>query len=324
MSECNRRQFLRTCAFAGVAWEVGFHHGYAWAARQAEKTPQPPPTGAAPPVLSMAQFRTSPTEAQAVAEEARQLTRRAIDNLGGMGRFISRGDVVWVKPNIGWDRTEEQAANTNPWVVATVVAMCLESGAKRVVVSDNPCNVAQRAFTRSGIHAACQKAGADVRLPDERRFKSVAIKGDVLKEWELYKDALDVDKLINVPIVKHHGLATVTLGMKNLMGVAGGSRNRFHQDLDRTVVDLAAFLKPTLVVMDAVRVLVANGPQGGDLGDVRRKDLVVAGTDQVAMDALGATLLGHKPQDIGHIREAAARGLGRMDFQSLSTARVEL
>ncbi len=279
---------------------------------------------AAPHQMAIAHSRTSPTAPDGIAEEAQRLTRQAVDALGGMGRFVSKGDVVWVKPNIGWDKRPEQAANTNPDVVAALVTMCLAAGAKKVVVSDNATNSAQRTFPRSGIQEAALKAGAECDFLDPRKFRAMAIKGKVLSEWEVYSEVVEANKLINVPIVKHHGLCRATLGLKNLMGVVGGARNRFHQDLTNTLPDLAAFLKPTLVIVDAVRVLTANGPVGGNLADVARKDTVVASVDQVAADAYSATLLGLKPQDVGYVVEAAARGLGKIDFESLSPKRVEV
>ncbi|HEX8925010.1 MAG TPA: DUF362 domain-containing protein [Terriglobales bacterium] len=311
MSDFSRREFLAACAVAGAALKLGPFALDALAANGG-------------PALSIAHFRTSPQDPNAIADEARRLTREAVNGLGGMSRFISRGDVVWVKPNIGWNRQPEQAATTNPDVVATLVSMCYEAGAKKVVVSDNSCNAAPASFARSGIQQAAQKAGADCFILDERKYRKTALNGKALKSWEVYGDVLGVNKFINVPIVKHHGLCKATLGMKNLMGVMGGERNRFHQDLNNTLVDLATFFKPTLVVMDAIRVLVANGPVGGNLADVRRKDTVAAGTDQVAIDAFGATLLGHKPQDIGYVAEAHARKLGTMDFESLKPRRVEV
>jgi uncharacterized protein (DUF362 family) len=125
-------------------------------------------------------------------------------------------------------------------------------------------------------------------------------------------------------IPKQHSLTKATLGMKNLMGLAGGARNRFHQDIAGTLADLAAFLHPQLIVLDAVRVLAANGPTGGNTSDVRRKDTVAAGVDQVAMDAYGATLLGLRPAEIGFISEAQRRGLGTMDYQALAPAMLEV
>jgi uncharacterized protein (DUF362 family) len=311
MNDSSRRDFLKTCAMIGAAMKLG---GSALDAS----------TAAAGPALCIARYKTSPQAADAIAEEARRLTQEAVNGLGGMGRFISKGDVVWIKPNIGWNRRPEQAATTNPDVVATLVSLCTQAGAKRVIVSDNSCNSAVASFARSGIQQAAQNAGAECFVMDERKFRKTAMKGKVMPAWELYGDILGVNKFINVPIVKHHNLCKATLGMKNLMGIAGGERNRFHQDLSNTLVDLAMFVRPTLVVMDAVRVLTANGPTGGNVADVQRRDTVAAGTDQVAIDAFGATLLGLKPQDIGYIVEGDARKLGTMAFESLKPRRVEV
>jgi uncharacterized protein (DUF362 family) len=276
------------------------------------------------PSLSIANYKTSPLEADGVAEEARRLTRQAIEALGGMNRFVSKGNVVWVKPDVGWDRRPEQAATTNPDVVAALVEMCYQAGAKKVLVSDNPCNEAQLTFARSRIQEAAEKAGAEVLFMDERKFRGMAIKGVVLKEWQVYRDVVETDRLINVPIVKSHNLCRATLGMKNLMGLIGGPRNRLHQDLAGALPDLAAFFKPQLVVLDAIRVLTANGPVGGNLADVKRQDVVAAGVDQVAVDALGASLLGYQPESIGYVAEANRRGLGAIQFESLAPKRVEV
>jgi uncharacterized protein (DUF362 family) len=309
-SRHSRRTFLRH----GISAGLGLYCGSSLVAD----------LQAAGPPLAIARYKASPLAADGIAEEARRLTRESINALGGMGRFISRGDVVWVKPNIGWNRRPEQAATTNPDVVSTLVALCFEAGAGKVIVSDNSCNPSLPSFARSGIQQAAQKAGADSFIMDERKFKSTALKGRVLPTWDIYGEVLGVDKLINVPIVKHHGLCRATLGMKNLMGVAGGARSRFHQDLSNSVADLAVAMRPALVVMDAIRVLTANGPVGGNLADVQRRDTVAAGVDQVAVDAFGATLLGLKAQDVGYIVEASNRKLGTMAFESLQPKRIEL
>ena len=133
-----------------------------------------------------------------------RITEAALQALGGMGRFVSRGDVVLVKPNIGWDRTPKQAANTNPEVVATLVRLCLEAGAKEVKVFDYPCEDPRRCYVNSGIMEAAKGAGAKVSYVDERRFRKIEIKGEKLKTWEVYQEAVEVDKIINCPILKHH------------------------------------------------------------------------------------------------------------------------
>lgn len=250
--------------------------------------------------------------------DAEKAVRGALEALGGMKAFVAKNDVVVVKPNIGWDRTPEQAANTNPAVVGALVKMCFEAGAKKVKVFDRTCNDPRRCYVQSGIEAAAKAAGADVSHIDDRRFKETALPGGVaIQSWPLYLDILEADKVINVPIAKHHGLARLTLSLKNWMGVMGSQRGKIHQKIDAALVDLAAAIKPDLVVLDAVRILTRNGPQGGDLGDVKRMDTIVAGVDQVAIDAYGATLFGMTGADLGYVREAHKRGVGRMDLENL-------
>jgi len=251
-------------------------------------------------------------------------TRRAVEAIGGMSSFVSKGDVVVVKPNIGWDRTPEQAADTNPAVVAALVELAYAAGAKQVKVFDNTCNAARRCYKNSGIEDAARAAGADVFFVENRRLKKVNLGGEILKEWPVYTDALEADKIINVPIAKQHSLARITLSMKNLMGLIGGSRNLLHQKLDTNIVDLAAFFKPSLTVLDAVRVLTANGPQGGNLNDVKIANTVAASRDQVAIDAFGATLFEKTAEDLPHVREAFARGIGEKDLGKLKLARETL
>jgi uncharacterized protein (DUF362 family) len=250
------------------------------------------------------------------------ITEAALQALGGMGRFISRGDVVLVKPNIGWDRTPEQAANTNPEVVATLVRLALAAGAKEVKVFDHTCEDPRRCYVRSGIMEAAKGAGATVKYIDERRFRKMEIKGEALKTWEVYQEAMEVDKVINCPILKHHSSARLTMGMKNFMGLVGGERGRLHWHLDQNIVDLAAFFKPTLVVLDAIRILTANGPQGGSLKYVKRLNTVAAGIDQVAIDAIGAKIFGMGLEEMDHLRIASQRGLGLMDLGKLRIKEV--
>jgi uncharacterized protein (DUF362 family) len=250
------------------------------------------------------------------------LVRRAVGAMGGMGRFVSRGDVVVVKPNIGWDRMPIHAANTNPDVVAAVIQLAYEAGAKKVVVADGSCNDPNRCFQRSGIWRAAYALGAEVVLPQEHRFRTMRLKGDVLDEWPVFTTLVDADKVINVPVAKHHNLAKFTAAMKNWYGVLGGRRNRLHQNIDTSIADLATFMRPTLVVMDAWRVLLRNGPQGGNIDDARDMHTVVATVDQVAADAFGCTLIGQKPENIEYLAMGEKRGLGTMRWQSLRVREV--
>jgi uncharacterized protein (DUF362 family) len=177
---------------------------------------------------------------------------------------------------------------------------------------------------QSGIADAARAAGAEVSYVDERKFKEMNVKGEAMKSWPLYTDIFETDKVINIPVAKHHSLAKLTMSMKNWMGVMGGSRRQIHQRLDESLVDLSMLIKPTLTILDAVRILTANGPQGGNLGDVKKLDTVIVGVDQVAIDSFGATLFGMKGSDLGYVKIADKRGIGTMDISKLKIKRINI
>ncbi|MDI1483754.1 DUF362 domain-containing protein [Polyangium sp. y55x31] len=254
--------------------------------------------------------------------EPEALVRKAVAALGGMNRFISRGDIVVVKPNVGWDRTPIHAANTNPRVVAEVVKLAYDAGAKRVVVTDASCNEPNRCFQRSGIWKAAYDVGAEVVLPAAHRFRGMRLKGEVLDEWPVYTPLINADKVINVPIAKHHNLSKYTAAMKNWYGSLGGRRNRLHQNIDVSIADLATFMQPTLTIVDAWRVLVRNGPQGGNIADAKEMRTLLASTDQVAVDAYGCQLIGRSPEEIPYLRMGHERGLGTMNWKDLRWVEV--
>ena len=257
--------------------------------------------------------------------EPAQLVRKAIEELGGIERFVARNDVVVVKPNIGWDRTPEQAANTNPDLVVEVVKLCLEAGAAKVVVTDVSCNEPRRCFQRSGIAEAARAAGAQVILPEERKFREVDLRGDVLRSWPIFEPFLAADKMINIPIAKQHSLTGATLGMKNWYGILGGRRQRLHQRINESLVDLADFMRPTLTLIDAYRVLMRNGPTGGNLEDVALKKTLLAGTDPVALDAYAAKAYWDlDSRTLRYLALAAERGLGTVQFENLRTRIADL
>lgn len=265
----------------------------------------------------LAQQKSRPDLALAQGDAPSEITRAAVSALGGMERFVSRGDVVIVKPNIGWDRTPELAACTNPEVVKSIVEMVLQANAKEVIVMDNTTNQAKRCYARSGIADAAKEAGAKVPFTNPYRLKKMAVGGEWLKEWEIFTDFVEADKIINVPIAKTHSLSRLTLGMKNWLGAVGGNRSQLHQRIDQAMVDLAAFFKPRLTVLDAYRILVRNGPQGGRLSDVEIRKTVVAGIDPVAVDGMGATFFDIPPTDLPYLQLASQRGLGEINLERL-------
>ena len=253
------------------------------------------------------------------------LVRKAIDGLGGMSRFINKGDVVVIKPNISWDRVPAQAATTNPDVVAEVVKMCLEAGAKKIKIFDRTLNEPKRCYKRSGIEKAAKEAGADVQHVYDRKFKRTQFEeGKLIKTWELYEDVLEADRIINLPIAKHHAIGGMSLGMKNFMGFLGGNRGKFHRDFNVKIVDLNTKVKADLTILDAYRMLLRNGPSGGNLADVEEKKMVIAGVDPVAVDSFGATLFKIQPEQVAFLQEAKERGLGESDLGKLNVQTVTI
>jgi len=270
--------------------------------------PQPTPASPLPAYLSVVR-----------GADPRAITQAALAAIGGMARFVRAGDDVIVKPNICVDyRTPEYAATTNPQVVAALVELCLAAGARRVRVMDMPfAGAPQTAYVRSGIAEAVEVAGGIMEIMNPAKYREVAIpEGRDLRKVSVYQDLLAADVVIDVPIAKHHSLARLTLGGKNLLGVIENP-GLIHANMGQRVADLVSLVRPALTVIDAVRILLDNGPSGGNLRDVRQADTVIAGHDIVAADAYAATLFGLAGRDIPYIRAAADMGLGTLDLKSV-------
>ncbi|MEJ5199784.1 MAG: DUF362 domain-containing protein [Anaerolineae bacterium] len=254
-----------------------------------------------------------------------EITRRAIAALGGIERFVKKGADVIIKPNIcAAYYPFEYASTTNPEVVATLVQLCLEAGAKRVRVMDFPFGgSAQAAYEKSGIGAAVKAVGGVMEVMSNMKYRDVEIpQGKRLKQWKFYGDILDADVLINVPIAKDHSSATLTLGMKNMMGVVLDRSGMHSRGLHQSIADINTVVRPQLTVVDAIRILTNNGPTGGNLNDVKKLDTIIASADVVAADAFATTLFNLQPSDIGYIRLGAEMGLGRMDLNALKIEQV--
>ncbi len=268
-----------------------------------------------------AQAAQAPPLAVRKGQDIPLLVRETISALGGIQNFVKPGEVVVVKPNIGWDRTVELAANTHPGVVKTLVQLCLEAGAKQVRIFDRTCNDERRCYTQSGIRSAVESIRSErvsLEYMDRRAYKELTIKGgQAFDRWEFYMPVIEADRLINVPIAKHHSISQLTLGMKNLMGVIGGNRGRLHHNIAESLSDIASVIHSDLTVVDATRILTANGPQGGRLKDVRNLDTLIASPDIVAADAYATTLFGLSPEQVPTVVAAARRGLGVMDLEQV-------
>jgi uncharacterized protein (DUF362 family) len=253
------------------------------------------------------------------------ITRKAIAALGGMNKFVKKGDVVVVKPNIGWDSSIEQAADTNPEVVQEIIKMCYECGAKTVKVFDSTCNEASLCYKNSGIYDAVKRSGGVISYVDEWKFfPGIFPSGAAMEDWPMYYDAVKCDCFINVPIAKHHSLTKLTLSMKNLMGVCGSARGKMHWNISKKLAEITRFMQPDLTVIDAYRVLLRHGPKGGNLNDVEKKETVIASVDPVLADSYASTLFGYKPEDIGYIKEAFLLGLGKMDISKANIKKINI
>jgi len=262
-----------------------------------------------------------PLVSHAKGKDYYALVAQVLEPLGTISKFVTTGDRVVIKPNMAWDRNPAQAANTHPQVVKALVELSLDAGARKVMVFDRTCNEERRCYVNSGIQDAMATV-KDSRLkyyhPDSRKFVPVDIKrGKAVRRLEIYKDALEADTYINVPVAKHHSLSRLTLGLKNSMGVLGGNRGQMHQNIGQKLADLATVVKPKLTVIDATRVLLRNGPQGGDIDDVKILDTVIASADPVACDAYATTLFDLQPEEISSTVAAYKLGLGEMDLAKM-------
>jgi uncharacterized protein (DUF362 family) len=308
-----RRNFLKMAGAAGV--------GAALSAAGCQST--------GPESSQVGREVAGPTSDQAYLAIARgpdpeTITRAAIEALGGIERFVSSGDDVIVKPNICVNHnTFEYASTTNPTVVATIVRLCLDAGAKRVRVMDTPFSGdPETAYKICGIQDAATEAGAEMEVMSRVKFAEFDIpNGRDIKKWPIYRDIIEADVLINVPIAKHHGSSRLSLGCKNLMGVIQ-KPNQFHRNLHQRIADLNTLVRPQLTVVDAVRILTAHGPASGNLGDVKKLDTIIASHDIITADAYAATLFGMTADDIGYIRLGAEMGLGEKDWSQVDVKEV--
>ena len=251
---------------------------------------------------------------------------KAIASLGDMTNFVPKGSKVLVKPNIGWDVTPDRAGNTHPKLVARIVEQCLNAGAKEVSVFDHTCDQWTRTYRSSGIERAVKDAGGKIVSGDsEGYYQKVAVpRGQRLNEAKVHELLLDADVFINVPVLKHHSSSTLTISMKNLMGVVWDRGYWHRNDLHQCIADFASYRKPTLTVVDAYNVLKRRGPRGVSVNDVVQMKSLIVSTDFVAADAAAAKLFGVEPGDIRHIEIADRMKLGRMDLSSLSINRIKL
>ena len=249
---------------------------------------------------------------------ARQMLLKSLDAVGGLTRFITPGDVVLIKPNVAFDRSPNLGATTNPEIIDTLVRLLLvDARVAEVRVADNPIESPADCFAKSGIGAASERAGARVYLPDSNAFESLYTPGaKLIEQWAFFKRPFkNVTKVIGIAPVKDHNLCHASMGIKNWYGLLGGRRNQFHQDIHEIVSDLSMMIQPTLTILDGTRVLMANGPTGGDPSNVKDGNAIVTGLDPVAGDAWAYEHLLERPGRLPeYLYRCEAKGTGRIDY----------
>jgi uncharacterized protein (DUF362 family) len=249
-----------------------------------------------------------------------QSSLKAIDLLGGIERFVKPGETVVIKPNVAFATPSTLGATANPALVAQIVRLCYDRGkAKKVIVTDNPINNPESCFLISGIGKAATETGAEVLLPRPAFFENTSLEsGKLINDWPIYYEPLQrADKLIGIAPLKHHHRSGASMTMKNFYGLLGGRRNVFHQNINTIIAELAMLFKPTLVILDGTMVMMTNGPTGGSTSDLKRADTLIAGTDPVAVDSFGVSLLNMKVSDLQYLSLAESAGVGTTDYMSL-------
>jgi uncharacterized protein (DUF362 family) len=319
----NRREFLGRCTRAGFsvaaagALGIGFYDS------------QPPADQSeANGTLQIPDFSIADMHGKiciARGTDRADTVRQAFEALGGMKAFIKPGERVLLKVNAAFASPPSLGATSHPDLVAAVVHLCLDAGASRVIVTDNPINDPASCFALSGIDAAARQAGAEVAIPRESLFERFTVSGGrLIQNWPvLYAPLARVDRVIGMAPVKDHHRSGASMTLKNWYGLLGGRRNIFHQDVHTVIQELAMMIRPSVVVLDGTQSMLTNGPTGGSLSDLNPTGTLIVSTDPVAADAVGATLLGRTAADLPFIAKAESVGAGTADYRSLDLKEIQ-
>jgi uncharacterized protein (DUF362 family) len=298
----NRRSFMKISATAGMV---------------ASMTPS---LGSAADQAAAVKTRVFVVE----GTDIKAMLKAGMEKMGGWAAFVKSGKKATIKPNIGWVSTPEQGADTAPTLVAEIVTECKAAGASEVVIPENTCQPADKCFEVSGIGAAVKKAGGRLyAATKEEHYKEVEIPGAVqLKKAKVAKDVLDTGCLIDVPVAKSHGGAILTIAMKNWMGSVLDRGYWHRNNLHQCIADFCLLVKPNLVIVDATRIMLENGPRGP--GKLAHPNKLIFSTDQVAADAVATTLFGKKPFDIPYIKLAHEMKIGCGDLEQIDIQNIKV
>jgi uncharacterized protein (DUF362 family) len=323
MTGLNRREFIHRSVKAGLISASAL--GMGWWLHDTDPPALEPSTKALSGIPDFSKPSDGrPTMAIARGTDRADMVSRTLDALGGMSRFVKPGDRVVIKVNAAFASPPTISATSHPDLVEAMVTACLEAGAADVVVTDNPINDPASCFRLTGIGPAAEAAGGRVVLPTADRFAGVTLAGArLIRDWPVLIGPLaKADCLIGVAPLKDHHRSGASMTIKNWYGLLGGRRNVFHQDIHTIIAELAALVRPTLVILDAVTAMMHNGPTGGSISDLADTKTLVAGIDPVAVDATGAEILGRRLDQLPHLQQAADAGLGILDYRTLNPVEV--
>ncbi|MBW2338273.1 MAG: DUF362 domain-containing protein [Deltaproteobacteria bacterium] len=317
-NDLNRRQFLARAAKAGVSIAAAGAAGFWFHDSRGPGRSKEIETDIHLPDYSISGL--GPRMSIVRGRNRVDTLRLALKSIGGIESFINKGDRVLLKVNAAFASPQMLSATTHPQIVSGMTRLCFDAGASSVIVTDNPINDPNSCFALSGIADAARRAGAQLFLPRNDAFKPLSVPdGKLIRNWPVLYDPLKrINKVIGTAPVKDHHRSGASMIMKNWYGLLGGRRNIFHQDIQTIITELAMMIRPTLVILDGTTTMMTNGPTGGSLSDLKETNTMIAGTDQVAVDAFGATLLGKSLNDLPFIGMAEAAGLGTADYQSLN------
>lgn len=319
----NRREFMGRCTRAGLSVAAAGALGLGFYTAKAP--------GASSDAVSRVRIPDYAVEAMkgkiciARGTDRAATVRQALAALGGMQAFVKPGERVLLKVNAAFASPPALGATSHPDLVAEVVRLCLDAGAAKVTVTDNPINDPSACFALTGIEAAARRAGADVIVPRDALFQRFSLdSGRLIRDWPVLHGPLaGADRIIGLAPVKDHHRSGASLTLKNWYGLLGGRRNIFHQDVHTLIQELAMMIRPTLVVLDGIQSMMTNGPTGGSLSDLRPTGTLVVSTDPVAADAVGATLLDRTAADLPFIAKAERAGAGSADYRALDLKEIQ-
>jgi uncharacterized protein (DUF362 family) len=319
-----RREFLRRAAWAGGG--IAATGATGWLLHDSSPPPALPPGGPSVAFPDFLPAAPGPSMAVVHGTDRARTCAKALDLLGGIGRFVRDGDRVAIKVNAAFASPPAIGATTHPDLVSETVRQCLSAGAASVIVLDNPINDPATCFQRTGIAAAATAAGARVVLPSKHLFEPVSLeRARFLRDWPAFTAPLEgFNRIIGLAPVKDHHRSGASMTLKNWYGFIGGRRNIFHQHIHPFIAELARMVRPTLVLLDGTQTMMTNGPTGGSMDDLRTTRTMIASTDPVAADAFGGTLLDRTAGSLPFLAMAEAAGAGTVNYRSLNPIIADL